>query len=230
MAATERLTELFSELKYCDEDEQKQKICAMNEIVDKMNREEYDSVFTTELFDKIHQMIEEKKLSMGKAILLLKCIGYWKVLKNMIVEEEQKKEGKNEKLLNDLCECLLSLNYEFTDIPEEITEICVSCLLKVALRKEENEETKKEAEMALLALSNIFCYETADELYLNEIREIIKYHQERCNLTRLAYQSAWKFLVQRFYSVLSLEEVIVNELYFAREAIKELNELINEVD
>ncbi|KAH7819524.1 uncharacterized protein MONOS_7594 [Monocercomonoides exilis] len=98
------------------------------------------------------------------------------------------------------------------------------CLLKVALKKEENEETQKEVEIALLALSNIECYEMNKELYLSEIKEIIKYHQEHQNLTRLAYQSAWEILINRFYKDEILEDVMVNE------AAKELEELEKCVD
>eukprot|EP00770_Monocercomonoides_exilis_P014878 MONOS_14824.1-p1 / transcript=MONOS_14824.1 / gene=MONOS_14824 / organism=Monocercomonoides_exilis_PA203 / gene_product=unspecified product / transcript_product=unspecified product / location=Mono_scaffold01081:2432-2800(+) / protein_length=123 / sequence_SO=supercontig / SO=protein_coding / is_pseudo=false len=116
------------------------------------------------------KMIEEKKMSMENAILLLKHAGYLKVLKNiwildfrnsslnkriekMIFEEEKKKEGKNEWLLVELCECFTFLKDGVT--LEEFPSVCVPCLLKAALRKEENEESQKEVEMALLALSDI---------------------------------------------------------------------------
>ncbi|KAH7825924.1 uncharacterized protein MONOS_9224 [Monocercomonoides exilis] len=80
--------------------------------------------------------------------------------------------------------------------------------------------------MAFLALSCIDeIYILDKELYLNEITENIKYHQKCHNLTRLAYQSVWQFLMYRFINDKSLEEVFVNELHFAREAIKELEEL-----
>ncbi|KAH7828553.1 uncharacterized protein MONOS_17190 [Monocercomonoides exilis] len=145
----------------------------------------------------------------------------------MIIEENKKKEGKNEKLLIDLCECNLLLNYQFD---RELFDICVPCLLKVALKKEESEETRKEAEMALLALSSIRDNFVKKELYLNEIKEIIQYHQEHHNLTQLAYQSAWEFLLYRLYKDKSLNEVIVNELHFAREARRDLEELSKCVD
>ncbi|KAH7828591.1 uncharacterized protein MONOS_11831 [Monocercomonoides exilis] len=187
-------------------------------------------------------MIEEKKLSMEDAILLMKRIGYCKLLKDvwnlrfggsslqkrfekMIIDEEKKKGEKNKMLLPDLCECFLSLNYRYVVLSETVNEICVSCLLKVALKKEESEETRKEAEMALLALSSIRDNFVKKELYLNEIKEIIKYHQENRNLTRLAYQSAWRFLKDRLLVDNGLEEVIVNELHLAREAARELEEL-----
>eukprot|EP00770_Monocercomonoides_exilis_P013125 MONOS_13069.1-p1 / transcript=MONOS_13069.1 / gene=MONOS_13069 / organism=Monocercomonoides_exilis_PA203 / gene_product=unspecified product / transcript_product=unspecified product / location=Mono_scaffold00774:12813-13815(+) / protein_length=203 / sequence_SO=supercontig / SO=protein_coding / is_pseudo=false len=145
----------------------------------------------------------------------------------MIIEENKKKEGKNEKLLIDLCECNVTLSYDFSS---ELLSICVPCLLKAALNKEENEEVQTEVEMALLALSNIRDYEMKRELYLNEITEIIEHHQEYQNMTRLAYQSIWQFFVDRFFNDKSLERVIVNELHFPREAVRELEELTRNVD
>ncbi|KAH7819319.1 uncharacterized protein MONOS_9721 [Monocercomonoides exilis] len=217
----------------------------MNEIVDEMNYNEFKSIITTELFDKMDKMIEERKLSMKNAILLLKHAGYCRVIKNiwlsgfqesslnrsfekMIVEEEQKKEEKNEKLMIDLCECYISLRSGF---PPELLSICVPCLLKIALKKEENEEIQKEVEIALMALRNVSDYHYVEqELYLNKITEIIQYHQEHRNLTRVAYQSAWQFLMNKFYWDKSLEEVIANELHFTREAARELEELMKCVD
>ncbi|KAH7819256.1 uncharacterized protein MONOS_2887 [Monocercomonoides exilis] len=145
----------------------------------------------------------------------------------MISEEEQKKEGKNEKLLADLCECYISLNYLLSS---EMISICVPCLLKVALKKEESEEAQEEVEVDLLALSIVKYYNIERNMYLNEIREIIKYHQEHHNLTHLAYQYAWRFLINRLHRDESLEEVIVNELHFGKEAARELEELRKNVD
>ncbi|KAH7818589.1 uncharacterized protein MONOS_17998 [Monocercomonoides exilis] len=99
-------------------------------------------------------------------------------------------------------------------------------MLKVASSKEESEEATSEVEIALLSLNN--CQKFADiekELYLEKMTEIIKYHQEHQNLTHLAYQSAWGFLIDRFYYYGSLEKAIVDELHPVREAIKELYEL-----
>eukprot|EP00770_Monocercomonoides_exilis_P014795 MONOS_14741.1-p1 / transcript=MONOS_14741.1 / gene=MONOS_14741 / organism=Monocercomonoides_exilis_PA203 / gene_product=unspecified product / transcript_product=unspecified product / location=Mono_scaffold01062:12027-13229(+) / protein_length=259 / sequence_SO=supercontig / SO=protein_coding / is_pseudo=false len=105
------------------------------------------------------------------------------------------------------------------------------CLLKVALKKEGNEETQKDVEIALLALSRVDNYfKMEPKLFLNEIKEIIQYHQEHQNLTRLAYQSAWQFLIKRFHRDKSLEGVVVNELHFVREAVRELDELSKSVD
>ncbi|KAH7821193.1 uncharacterized protein MONOS_18641 [Monocercomonoides exilis] len=145
----------------------------------------------------------------------------------MIVEEEQKKEEKDDNLLTDLCECYIFLYFH---ISPEMISICVPCLLKAASNKEVNEEVQKEVEMALLALSSIKDQKAKRELYLNEIKEIIKFHQKHHNLTQLAYQSAWKFLIKEFFIDKSLEEVITNELHFAREAGRELEELTKCVD
>eukprot|EP00770_Monocercomonoides_exilis_P012717 MONOS_12660.1-p1 / transcript=MONOS_12660.1 / gene=MONOS_12660 / organism=Monocercomonoides_exilis_PA203 / gene_product=Uncharacterized protein Reut_A2532 / transcript_product=Uncharacterized protein Reut_A2532 / location=Mono_scaffold00716:694-1730(+) / protein_length=329 / sequence_SO=supercontig / SO=protein_coding / is_pseudo=false len=141
-----------------------------------------------------------------------------------MIFEEEKKEEKNEKLLVDLCECYLLLGNQFNS---ELIFICVPCLLKAASKKEESEEAQKEAELALLALNNIAMWKFIEQkLYLKEIKEIIEYHQEHHNLTRLAYQSAWQFLMDRLNTDSSLEGVIVNELHFAREAASELEELM----
>ncbi|KAH7832728.1 uncharacterized protein MONOS_15396 [Monocercomonoides exilis] len=145
----------------------------------------------------------------------------------MILEEKKKKDEKNEKLQTDLCECYLLLNMW---ISSELLSICVPCLLKAASKKEESEDTRKEVEMALLALCNLRFIKIEQELYLNEIKEIIQHHQEYHNLTRLAYQSAWRFLVSRLWDDNSLEKVIVVEQHFAREAARELEELSKSVD
>ncbi|KAH7816577.1 uncharacterized protein MONOS_18686 [Monocercomonoides exilis] len=245
MSNTKQFTELFSELERCNKSEQRKKIGEANEIVDRMDDDEFCSIFEVEIFDKIFQMIEEKKMSMENAILLLKHVGYWNALKRtcvygfiesslneifekMIIEESEKKDEKNEKLLADLCECYASL---YNDFPPEFSLICLPYLLKIASNKEENEEAQKEVEMALLAISNIEYYaKMQNELYLNRIKEIMKHHQEHHNLTRLAYQSAWQFLIYRFINDKSLEEVITNELHFVGEARRELEELVRNVD
>ncbi|KAH7823208.1 uncharacterized protein MONOS_16520 [Monocercomonoides exilis] len=238
------MNEKLSQMEQFTEAEQKQKIEEMNEIVDGMNKEEFESVFNTELFDKIFKMIEEKKMTMENALLLLKHAGYCKVLLNlwscgfynsllrgrfekMIVDEDEKIE-KNEKLLADLCECNLCFSFVLS---LKLISICVPCLLKVASKKEENKETQKEAEFALYSLSNIGMWGSiGKKLYLNEIKEIITHHQKHHNLTRLEYQLAWKFLIDRYHFERSLEDLIVNELHFAREAAKELDELRESVD
>ncbi|KAH7832429.1 uncharacterized protein MONOS_18522 [Monocercomonoides exilis] len=242
---TKMFNELFSELEYCNEDEQRKKIEEMNEIINEMNKEEFFYVFTARIFNKIDKMIEEEKLSLEKCILFLKHVRdcnfmktifkfYFryssldKRIEEMIIDEsEKKKEEKNEKLLDNLCKCYISLSYNF---PPELLSICVTCLLKAALNKVESEENQKEVEIALLALSNTNYYEIDKELYLNEIKEIIKYHLEHHNLTHLAYQSAWQFLIYRFIEDKSLEGMIVNELHFTREAGREFEDLTRSVD
>eukprot|EP00770_Monocercomonoides_exilis_P008269 MONOS_8228.1-p1 / transcript=MONOS_8228.1 / gene=MONOS_8228 / organism=Monocercomonoides_exilis_PA203 / gene_product=unspecified product / transcript_product=unspecified product / location=Mono_scaffold00304:46765-48536(-) / protein_length=444 / sequence_SO=supercontig / SO=protein_coding / is_pseudo=false len=242
---TKKFTALLNGMEECNEEEQMQKIKEMNEMVDHMNEEEFEFVFTEEPFNKLDKMIEEKKLSMENTILLLKHVGCLKILKNMqiycfiysklrrrfeemIIEEEGKKEEKNERLLVDLCECLALLNISI--LTDELLSIIMPCLLKVASKKGETEEAQKEVEITLLALSNIGSYNAPKELHLNVIKTIIEHHQEHHNLTRLAYQSAWQFLMNRFYWDKSLEEVIVKELHFAREAARELEDLSKCID
>ncbi|KAH7829746.1 uncharacterized protein MONOS_2012 [Monocercomonoides exilis] len=210
-----------------------------------MNKEEFKSIINEEIFNKILKMIDEKKLSMNNTILFQKHMGYCKMLKNvwnpcfeisslsrrfkqMIADEEKKNEENEESLLVDLCESYLLLS-KWASL--ELILICVPCLLKVASAKDESEEVQTEVEMALLALSNINEYiEMKRELYFKEIKEIIEYHQEHRNLARLDYQTAWKFLMSRFFNDDSLDEVIVNELRFGREAVRELEELRGNVD
>ncbi|KAH7817432.1 uncharacterized protein MONOS_8845 [Monocercomonoides exilis] len=245
-ARTEQFSKLFCELERCNEDEQMQKIEEINKLVEKMNKEEFESIFTEELFNKIHQMIEEEKMSLENAILLLKHFGYNKAKKSfldyafsvsflsdrfekMLVDEDRKNEEKNEKLLADICECYLLLCQK--SIPDELLSIAVPCLLKFASKKKGNEEAQKEVEVALLALSNIVMWKIIEQkLYLKEIKEIIEYHQEHHNLTQLAYQSAWQFLIYRFIEDKSLEGMIVNELHFVEEARRKLEELTRFID
>ncbi|KAH7822514.1 uncharacterized protein MONOS_8909 [Monocercomonoides exilis] len=245
MSRTEKFSEMFSELERCNEGAQKQKILEMNELIDEMDKDEFVSVSTIELLYKINHMIYQKKISMGNAVLLLKHVLFCNVLLNMsshgfhvfildekfgkmIVKEGQKKKKRNEKLLVYLCECYLFFTY--TIWPEMIS-ICVPCLLKAALKKEESKEAQKEVEIALLSLSCIdFLSDMEKELYLNEITDIIKYHQEHRSLTRLAYQSAWRFLIDRFHKDYSLKDIVVNELHFAREAGRELEDLMKCID
>ncbi|KAH7828404.1 uncharacterized protein MONOS_3065 [Monocercomonoides exilis] len=145
----------------------------------------------------------------------------------MIIEEEEKKEEKDERFSTDLCECYLLLNSIFSN---KLRSICVHCLLKAALKKEENEEVQTEVEMALLTLSEMGYCEVPKELYLNELKEIIEHQQKHRNLTKLAYQSAWQFLINRFCTNKFLEDTIANELHFGREAARELEELTRNVD
>ncbi|KAH7832335.1 uncharacterized protein MONOS_16876 [Monocercomonoides exilis] len=146
----------------------------------------------------------------------------------MIIDEnEKKKEEKNERLLIDLCECYLTLEDEFSS---EFLSICIPCLLSAASDKEDSKEAKKEVEIALLALSRIGACHFIHEQYLNEIKEIIQYHQVHRNLTYLAYQSAWRLLIYRILKDDSLEGMIVDATHFVREERKELEELAKSVD
>ncbi|KAH7827000.1 uncharacterized protein MONOS_14803 [Monocercomonoides exilis] len=81
--------------------------------------------------------------------------------------------------------------------------------------------------MALLALSCICDH--LKKIYLNEIAEIIRYHQEHRNLTHLAYQSAWQFIMSRLFESENLEP-LMNELHFVEEATREMEELIKQVE
>ncbi|KAH7831684.1 uncharacterized protein MONOS_16913 [Monocercomonoides exilis] len=148
----------------------------------------------------------------------------------MIEEEEKKEDEKDETLLVDLCECYLSLHH-YSGETGEILSIIVPCLLNIALNKEESEEAQIEVEMALVSLSNIsWNAKVKEELYLNEIKDIIQHHQKRHNLTRFAYQSAWKFLINRFSNNKGLGDIIVIDLHFAREATRELEEMERHMD
>ncbi|KAH7816953.1 uncharacterized protein MONOS_4928 [Monocercomonoides exilis] len=127
------------------------------------------------------------------------------------------------KLLIDLCECNLLL---FNSTSNKMLKACVPCLLKVALKKEESEKAQKEVEIALLALSNAVPYYVMErELYLSDVTEIIKYHQEHHNLTRLAYQSVWEFLTNQLSFNQCLKKVVEDDLHFVEEVTRELEEL-----
>ncbi|KAH7820404.1 uncharacterized protein MONOS_17867 [Monocercomonoides exilis] len=172
-------------------------------------------------------------------------MGYFKRLKNvsdfafdystlkkrfekMVIEEEKKKERKDEKLLVDLYECIQLHNTR--PASDDFLSVCVPFLIKVALNREGNEETRKEVEIALLTLSNVGQYTHIEkEQFLSEINGIIKHHQAHHNLTQLAYQSAWQFFVSRLFYDESLEDIIVNELHFGREAASEMKELSKSV-
>ncbi|KAH7819212.1 uncharacterized protein MONOS_18663 [Monocercomonoides exilis] len=244
-SSPEKFFDLFHKLNHFRDLEQKQITCEMIEVITKMDRKELNFIFEKGLYNNIYMMTEEKKISIENAIYLLKQIGYNKTLKNssddsfrkcslkkrlgkMIIEEEMKIEEKNENLLIDLCDCYL-MNYPiicYGKIPKKMLSILVCYLVKSASKKEDKEEAQEEVELALLTLSNIWKYvkERKDQ-HLNEIKEVIKFHQVHRNLTRLAYQSAWKLLINRLNEDKSLEDMIVNELHFAREAKGELIEL-----
>ncbi|KAH7827983.1 uncharacterized protein MONOS_18579 [Monocercomonoides exilis] len=241
----DKFFELFSNLKKSAKIMQLQKIQQINELTNKMNVDEFCSVFSTDLFNEIEQMIKRMKLPKENAVVLLKNMGYYKTINRldgdefvclplvrsfdlMVFNENDKIEDKNEKLLVDLCECYMFINKRY---PTGMLLVCVPCLLKAALNKEENEEAQKEVEMALLALRNVYLWDDLKkEIYLNEIKEIVQYHQEHHNLTHLAYQSAWEFLINRLFFDRKLEEVIVNELHLIQESTRELDKLMEYVD
>ncbi|KAH7829489.1 uncharacterized protein MONOS_18562 [Monocercomonoides exilis] len=241
----EKYTELFSELEHCNEDEQAHKIEKMIEMNNEMKEGNIITIFTTELFNQMDKMIEKRKLSLDNLLLLLKrvwsckglkhiwgqrfaCSSLCKRFEKLIVDEEKKNEDKNEKHFIDLFECYISLNNCF---PTELQTICMHFLLEIASNKGESEEIKKKVETALLTLSHIDeYYKIGQELYLNEIKDIIQYHQEHRNLSQLAYQSAWQFLIGRLFLDKNLRDTIANELSFVKEATKELNELAKSVN
>ncbi|KAH7822472.1 uncharacterized protein MONOS_9671 [Monocercomonoides exilis] len=256
MSLPKMYEKMFFKLEDCTDEDQKRIIEKMHDITCDMNNEEMQSVFNEEKYILIREMMNIKKLSLDNAILLMKRIGHCKALRmywdgsfdctglcsdleSMIIsieknvkEEigcEESSKKRNEKLLTDLCECVLMLNDDC--FFNELFSFSVRCLLKEALNIEEDKETQKDVEMALLAMSNIGEYKEIDkELFLNEISEIIRYHQEHRNLTQLAYQSAWQFLIRRFRLEKGLRKIIANELSFGREAVRELDELIKCVD
>ncbi|KAH7829778.1 uncharacterized protein MONOS_2040 [Monocercomonoides exilis] len=60
--------------------------------------------------------------------------------------------------------------------------------------------------------------------------EIIRYHQEHHNLSRLTYQCTWEFLTFRLWVDYGLNGKVVNKLHFVREATRELEDLSKSVD
>eukprot|EP00770_Monocercomonoides_exilis_P008118 MONOS_8075.2-p1 / transcript=MONOS_8075.2 / gene=MONOS_8075 / organism=Monocercomonoides_exilis_PA203 / gene_product=unspecified product / transcript_product=unspecified product / location=Mono_scaffold00295:4075-5239(+) / protein_length=352 / sequence_SO=supercontig / SO=protein_coding / is_pseudo=false len=236
----------ISKLDDYTKDDQERKILEMSEVIEEMSWEELKAVLTIEMLDRIDEMLEEKKLSVENAVCLMKKIGYSKVVKNLwnnsfndsllrfrleklMLDEEKKMREMNEQFLVEVCECYILLRSNF--ISQKLLPGCTCSLLKAAMNKEESEGAQKEVEMALLALSNICVHQPmAQELFMYEILEIIEYHQEHHNLTRLGYQSAWGFLISRLYTERSLETVITYKLNFAREVVRELEELSKHID
>eukprot|EP00770_Monocercomonoides_exilis_P012350 MONOS_12294.1-p1 / transcript=MONOS_12294.1 / gene=MONOS_12294 / organism=Monocercomonoides_exilis_PA203 / gene_product=unspecified product / transcript_product=unspecified product / location=Mono_scaffold00671:29332-30863(-) / protein_length=423 / sequence_SO=supercontig / SO=protein_coding / is_pseudo=false len=223
-SSNEHFSEFLRELGRCDENAQRQKILEMNEIIDEMEEEEFESVFTKEMFDEMDVIIKVEKLSMRNVIFLLKQIGHCYELKNvwnrcfeksllckrfekMIINEKEKTEDKDERLLYLL---LKGIDFNLCTVPSE------SCI-----EQEEKQGNSKGNRNGV-----ILDY----ELYRYKIKEIILYHQKHNNLTRLACQSSWQFLVNGLPYYDCFEGVIVNELHFAREAARELEELMKSVD
>ncbi|KAH7822118.1 uncharacterized protein MONOS_6139 [Monocercomonoides exilis] len=157
------------------------------------------------------------------------CSMLCKKIIKMIVKEANKNDKKNEILFADLFECYVML--QDIDMPQKLLKVCMPCLLKVASNKERSKEARREGEMALITLNRIYSFEVIEkEMFLNEIKEIIQYHQEHHNLTWLAYQSAWQFLIERLYNNNNLKRAVVNELRFVKEATNELEELTKYVN
>ncbi|KAH7825485.1 uncharacterized protein MONOS_9471 [Monocercomonoides exilis] len=216
LSLRDKFSKLFNELEHCEKEEQKQKIEETNRLMEEMDKEEFKSFIGYWKEMKCVWSLHFGETSLSKS------------LKKTIIDEEKRREGKNEKLLVELCECYLFL---INTISAELMPICIPCLIKVALKKEESEEAQNEVETALMVMSSAGYWEFMEqELYLNEIKEIIQYHQEYHNLKRLAYQSAWQFLINRLFNDNNLEGMIVNELCFVREAARELDELLCCVD
>eukprot|EP00770_Monocercomonoides_exilis_P000423 MONOS_420.1-p1 / transcript=MONOS_420.1 / gene=MONOS_420 / organism=Monocercomonoides_exilis_PA203 / gene_product=unspecified product / transcript_product=unspecified product / location=Mono_scaffold00007:27207-27823(-) / protein_length=132 / sequence_SO=supercontig / SO=protein_coding / is_pseudo=false len=109
--------------------------------------------FTKLLHELEYCSEDEQKQKITEFNGLLDEMGTKEIFEKMIIDENEKKEGKNEKLLVDLCECYL-LFYSGV-FSSKMLSLCVPCLLKFALKKEEREKVQKEVEMALLALSCI---------------------------------------------------------------------------
>ncbi|KAH7832412.1 uncharacterized protein MONOS_9324 [Monocercomonoides exilis] len=214
----------------------------MNEQVEKMNYRELESILIDKVYFEVDKNIEEKRLSVENALLLLKQLGFNKKLKwnenmnydysvlrvrfeSMIDKEDQKKEEKNERLLLDLCESHILLSERY--ISRESLKACLHCIMNVVLKKEENEEMKKDVEIALLGLSNSHILtEAENELDLYKITEIIKIHQHHRNLSLASFLSAFKIFVEMAPTKKELIEIYLSELHFVREAAKELEELV----
>eukprot|EP00770_Monocercomonoides_exilis_P006169 MONOS_6139.1-p1 / transcript=MONOS_6139.1 / gene=MONOS_6139 / organism=Monocercomonoides_exilis_PA203 / gene_product=unspecified product / transcript_product=unspecified product / location=Mono_scaffold00189:72019-73460(+) / protein_length=285 / sequence_SO=supercontig / SO=protein_coding / is_pseudo=false len=102
-------------------------------------------------------------------------------------EDEQKQKIEE---MNELIDEMNEDEFENIDMPQKLLKVCMPCLLKVASNKERSKEARREGEMALITLNRIYSFEVIEkEMFLNEIKEIIQYHQEHHNLTWLAYQS-----------------------------------------
>eukprot|EP00770_Monocercomonoides_exilis_P012794 MONOS_12738.1-p1 / transcript=MONOS_12738.1 / gene=MONOS_12738 / organism=Monocercomonoides_exilis_PA203 / gene_product=unspecified product / transcript_product=unspecified product / location=Mono_scaffold00727:1869-3451(-) / protein_length=381 / sequence_SO=supercontig / SO=protein_coding / is_pseudo=false len=244
----DELKKLFSELKQYKGDEQRQKIQEIYSFLVHNDYEVSKSATTGTTFEEIDEEMGKNNLCLENSIILLKGIGFCKLLKGvhflgfidcplhdrfekLLLEEENKKEEKNEKLMIGLCECFLALFENQHRVSKDTVNICICCVMKVAMRKEEDEKTQKEVEMALLALGNVRYFECEDGVkFFDKTEEIIKYHQEHHNLTRLAYQSAWHFIVWQTNNDEKMRRVIENELNFCKETERELEELLRCVD
>ncbi|KAH7822233.1 uncharacterized protein MONOS_17707 [Monocercomonoides exilis] len=242
----ERFSKLISGLRNFNKTDQKEIIKELESVMKAMDKNELKGALTVGVFEEIKRMIEDRKLGSDNDYLLMKCIGYWKAMKNivicnfgksslckrfelMIFEEMNKKEGKNEKRLIGLYESYYLLSDD--SIHENLAPIITSCLLKVASDKEESPETEKEVEMALLALSEgsrgIL---VKGAQHLQEITRIIFHHNDHRNLTQLAFQCAWRFMINNWNSNSNSQIVVVKYMNFLTVVKRELEELAKCVD
>ncbi|KAH7820053.1 uncharacterized protein MONOS_7572 [Monocercomonoides exilis] len=242
-----KFSRLLSELGNFAGDEQKQKIDEMIEILNEMNGLELIYFLTEKEFNEISKMIGKNKLTLTNAFTLLSHIGHCRIefsvsfsrfcdsllakrFENMIETEAMKRE-RDENLLIDLCKCYILLRREKDSVSIELRLIIIPFLMNVVLRKIKSKEAQREIEIILTALSTMEEKQNAiTDLCVNEMVEVIKYHQQHRNLTRLAHQSAWIYLVNHFEPGGILERTCMNELHIAREVAMELEELTKCVD
>ncbi|KAH7819117.1 uncharacterized protein MONOS_17956 [Monocercomonoides exilis] len=108
MALKQQFSQIFSELKHCEEVEQRQKIEKLREFINAVNERELRSEFAARLFDTIEKMI---------------------------TEENEKKEEENVNLMIDLCECRLILNDYLNNLSKEVASICLPFFLKFTSKR-----------------------------------------------------------------------------------------------
>eukprot|EP00770_Monocercomonoides_exilis_P015039 MONOS_14985.1-p1 / transcript=MONOS_14985.1 / gene=MONOS_14985 / organism=Monocercomonoides_exilis_PA203 / gene_product=unspecified product / transcript_product=unspecified product / location=Mono_scaffold01120:4915-5803(+) / protein_length=270 / sequence_SO=supercontig / SO=protein_coding / is_pseudo=false len=205
-----------------------------------MSVKELGCVFAGKAFEKIFEMVEGEKLVLEDGIMLLKHVGYFKALSDIhtdndgessfrkrferrVMNEEWKKGPKKEKMLNDVCECY-ALSYE-QFVTFNFSLVCVPRLLGVASNKGDSQDAQKEVETALLALSHIGEDEYVEEdVFMSSIVSVIVRHQQNSNLTQLAYQSAWQFLMNRMHTKAQMESAMSMHFGFVEEGRRELAE------
>ncbi|KAH7829843.1 uncharacterized protein MONOS_17064 [Monocercomonoides exilis] len=206
--------------------------------MEKMNTKELETSITMDVYENIDYLMDCENIAEENIILLLKLLGYRKELYEIktdsfkgttlsatlwsLINEANSKYEMNSTQV-DFCECyLINSNYVFVNKESHLINY-VPYILKVALKKRKNKKEQAEAEIALMSLCKIEQNaEIEKELFLDHIKEIIQFHQKHNNLSHLAYQRAWEFLIKRLNEHKELENVIVNELHFYREAFGEL--------
>eukprot|EP00770_Monocercomonoides_exilis_P001998 MONOS_1983.1-p1 / transcript=MONOS_1983.1 / gene=MONOS_1983 / organism=Monocercomonoides_exilis_PA203 / gene_product=unspecified product / transcript_product=unspecified product / location=Mono_scaffold00038:66980-68247(-) / protein_length=403 / sequence_SO=supercontig / SO=protein_coding / is_pseudo=false len=217
----------------------------MNLMFGKMDRDELDAILSLKTFNEIDRMIEEKKLSIENALLLLKHLAHYKMmtyvyvesfphsslcytLEKLIFDEMNKKEEKNVKLLADLCACFFTMNDERAY--DEPVPAFASYLLNVVLNKKENEEVQNEEEFAFPTLSNARQVVKGNECRSNEISETVRYQKDHHNLAHLACESSWRVLIEQSMIRIRFEKADFGELKFVDDATRELDELERKMD